>query len=111
MVEQTKENPKNEPSAPLLSPKLSYRTRSYVVQIPAFICVISYDTDAGRSMSKCVSSEAGAADQNQRRDEQEQPIVYNEDTQSIKIVNPFAHWHRGWYVQVTFVASTHLTLD
>ena len=55
MVEETKENPKNEPSAPLLFPKLSYRTRSYVVQKPAFICVIGYDTDAGRSMSKSVS--------------------------------------------------------
>ena len=84
MVEDTKENQKNESNSPLLS----YATRPYVAQMPGLIRVIGHYTDAGRPMPKAGSPEAETAVRNQQEDEQEQQLVYNKDTQSIEVINP-----------------------
>jgi hypothetical protein len=93
MVEDTK----NETKTPLLSANLSYPTRPYVAQMPALMRIIGHYTDAGRPMPKPGSPEAEAAVGSQLEDEQEQRLVYNQDTQPVEVINPFVRWHRRWY--------------
>ena len=96
LIKETKENSTNESNA-VLSAKLSYPIRPYVAQMAALIHLIAHYTDAGRPMPMNGSPEAEAALRNQQKDEQDQKLVYNKDTQPIEFVNPFVRWHRRWY--------------
>lgn len=93
MVEDTKQ----EVKAPLLSANLSYPTRPYVAQMPFLMRFIGHYTDSGRPLPKSGSQEAETVLQNQLDDEQDQRLVYNDDTQPIEVINPFVRWHRRWY--------------
>ncbi|CAF0735510.1 unnamed protein product [Adineta steineri] len=97
MVEDSKEDKKKESKTPLLSANLSYPTRPYVAQMPALIRLIGHYTDSGRSMPQAGSPEAETAFRSHQEDEQEQQLVYNQDTQPIEVINPFVRWHRRWY--------------
>ena len=86
-----------EDTPPVLSAKLSYPTRPYVAQMPFLMRIIGHYTDSGRPMPKSGSPEAEITLRNQLDDEQDQRLVYNDDTQPIEVINPFVRWHRRWY--------------
>ncbi|CAF1453673.1 unnamed protein product [Adineta steineri] len=92
MVEDSKEDKKKESKTPLLSANLSYPTRPYVAQMPALIRLIGHYTDSGRSMPQAGSPEAETAFRSHQEDEQEQQLVYNQDTQPIEVINPFVNF-------------------
>ena len=86
-----------EDTPPVLSAKLSCPTRPYVAQMPFLMRIIGHYTDSGRPMPKSGSPEAEITLRNQLDDEQDQRLVYNDDTQPIEVINPFVRWHRRWY--------------
>jgi len=86
-----------EDTPPVLSAKLSYPTRPSVALMPFLMRIIGHYTDSGRPMPKSGSPEAEITLRNQLDDEQDQRLVYNDDTQPIEVINPFVRWHRRWY--------------
>ncbi|CAF2503133.1 unnamed protein product, partial [Rotaria sp. Silwood2] len=79
MVEDMKEDKKNETKTSLFSANLSYAILPYVAQMPMLMRIIDHYTDTVRPRPKVGSPKAETTAQNQKEDEQEQRLVYNKD--------------------------------